>query len=326
MRAGRGAGRAGRRGWWGRGSSAVEYVHRVSRAGDAQLHSHVVIGQHDSRRWALDHAGRSGAVRESQDRVGAVSRRAAGGDDRRLGVRVGAGGAGQAGGGDQRRPRAVLRDQSRRHQEIVERMADRGESSPRAAQAAALDTRKAKDYDVDRRDIALELRTRIAEKGLGPAELAAVVDRQRPERPANGRAGAHVRRLLGPGRDDRAPVDVLAPRRHPAVGRRPPPGRIGRANRAAHRPVAGPAGDRRLEPARATPGGLADQLPLSWPTAAASCATPPATLLATEQALLGDRGPAPSRRRGHRSDRDRQAGADRAPDADRPSRRRWCGS
>jgi conjugative relaxase-like TrwC/TraI family protein len=80
-------------------------------------------------------------------------------------------------------PKAVLRDQSRRHQEIVQRMADRGESSPRAAQAAALDTRKAKDYDLDRRDIAHELRSRIAEKGLGRAELAAVVGRQRPERP-----------------------------------------------------------------------------------------------------------------------------------------------
>jgi conjugative relaxase-like TrwC/TraI family protein len=65
-------------------------------------------------------------------------------------------------------PKAVLRDQSRRHQEIVQRMADRGESSPRAAQAAALDTRKAKDYDLDRRDIAHELRSRIAEKGPGP--------------------------------------------------------------------------------------------------------------------------------------------------------------
>jgi TrwC relaxase len=43
-------------------------------------------------------------------------------------------------------PRSVLVDQSRRRAEIVERMGERGESSAKAAQAAALDTRKAKDY------------------------------------------------------------------------------------------------------------------------------------------------------------------------------------
>jgi TrwC relaxase len=85
---------------------------------------------------------------------------------------VGAGGAGQLAAEIKGVPRAVLRDQSRRRQEIVRRMEDRGESSARAAQAAALDTRRAKDYDVDRRDVAVELRTRIAAKGLGPAELA----------------------------------------------------------------------------------------------------------------------------------------------------------
>jgi hypothetical protein len=103
-------------------------------------------------------------------------------------------------------PRAVLRDQSRRRQEIVQRMEERGESSPRAAQAAALDTRKAKDYDVDRRDVALELRTRIAAKGLGPAELAGIVDRQRMERPTNGEVVRLSRRQTRDlRRDPRAP-------------------------------------------------------------------------------------------------------------------------
>ena len=78
-------------------------------------------------------------------------------------------------------PRAVLADQSRRHREIVERMAERGESSARAAQAAALDTRKAKDYGLDGRDIAAELRTRIAAMGLGRRQLASVIDRQHRE-------------------------------------------------------------------------------------------------------------------------------------------------
>ena len=95
-------------------------------------------------------------------------------------------------------PQAVLRDQSRRRQEIVQRMEDRGESSPRAAQIAALDTRKAKDYKVDRRDVAVELRTRIAAKGLGPAELADIIDRQRLEPPGKGDLVRLSQELLGP--------------------------------------------------------------------------------------------------------------------------------
>jgi hypothetical protein len=78
-------------------------------------------------------------------------------------------------------------------------MEDRGESSTAAAQTAALDTRKAKDYAVDRHDIARELRERIAEKGLGPAELTRVIDRLRPERPTHNELIRISRRLLGPG-------------------------------------------------------------------------------------------------------------------------------
>jgi len=77
-------------------------------------------------------------------------------------------------------------------------MTDRGESSARAAQAAALDTRKAKDYGLDGRDIAAELRTRIAEMGLGRQELASVVDPQHPERPTADELARVSRRLLGP--------------------------------------------------------------------------------------------------------------------------------
>ena len=46
-------------------------------------------------------------------------------------------------------PKEVLRAFSTRREEIEARMALRGESSARAAEIAALDTRKAKDHDVD---------------------------------------------------------------------------------------------------------------------------------------------------------------------------------
>jgi conjugative relaxase-like TrwC/TraI family protein len=163
----------------GEGFVAVEYVHRVSRAGDAQLHSHVIMAnmtRADGRWTTLDgralyaHLKTASALYHAQLRAELT---------RRLGVEWEPVAPGRLAAEIRGVPRAVLRDQSRRRQEIVQRMADRGESSPRAAQAAALDTRKAKDYDVDRHDVALDLQRRIADKGLGPAELAKVVDHQR---------------------------------------------------------------------------------------------------------------------------------------------------
>ena len=152
----------------GEGFVGVEYVHRVSRAGDAQLHSHVVIAnmtRADGRWTTLDgralyaHLKTASALYHAELRAELT---------RRLGVEWEPVAPGKLAAEIRGVPRAVLRDQSRRRQEIVRRMEDRGESSPRAAQAAALDTRKAKDYDVDRRDVALELRTRIADEGVGP--------------------------------------------------------------------------------------------------------------------------------------------------------------
>ena len=150
----------------GEGFVAVEYVHRVSRAGDAQLHSHVVMAnatRADGRWSTLDgralyaHLKTASALYHAELRAEMT---------RRLGVQWEPVAPGKLAAEIRGVPRAVLRDQSRRRQEIVARMEERGESSPRAAQAAALDTRKAKDYDVDRGDVAVELRTRIAE-GVG---------------------------------------------------------------------------------------------------------------------------------------------------------------
>ena len=116
----------------------------------------------------------------------------------RLGVQWERVAPGQLGSDIRGVPKAVLADQSRRRAEIVERMAERGETSARAARAAALDTRKAKDYDVPERNIGAELRSRIAEMGFGRAELAQVVDRARRERLSRDELLEHGKRLLGP--------------------------------------------------------------------------------------------------------------------------------
>jgi conjugative relaxase-like TrwC/TraI family protein len=59
-------------------------------------------------------------------------------------------------------PRAVVSEFSRRRGEIEERLAEHGASSARAAQAATLDTRKAKDYGVAVGDLRADWRERAA--------------------------------------------------------------------------------------------------------------------------------------------------------------------
>src|SRR3954471_1554030 len=192
----RGAG--GARRLVGEGFVGVEYVHRLSRAGDAQLHSHVILANttRAEGRWTtLDarplfaHLKTASALYHAELRLEMT---------RRLGVEWEPIAPGKLAAEITGVPRAVLRDQSRRRKEIVERMEDRGESSPAAAQAAALDTRKAKDYAVDGHDIARELRERIAAKGLGPAELTRVIDRHQPERATEDELARVSQRLLGP--------------------------------------------------------------------------------------------------------------------------------
>jgi conjugative relaxase-like TrwC/TraI family protein len=270
----------------GEGFVGAEYVHRVSRAGDAQLHSHVVIAnvtRADGRWTTLDgkalyaHLKTASALYHAELRAELT---------RRLGVEWEPVAPGKLAAEIRGVPRSVLRDHSRRRQEIVRRMAERGESSPRAAQAAALDTRKAKDYDVNRRDVALELRTRIAAKGLGAAELAAIVDRQRPERPGKGELVRLSRQLLGPeGMTEHRSTFS----RRDAIEQW---ARVHRQGESANR-ILGLTDawltQREIVPLEPDPGarsGLSDQLPLALPDRRDDLRYSTRTLLATEQALL----------------------------------------
>jgi conjugative relaxase-like TrwC/TraI family protein len=280
----RGAGGTTRR--TGEGFVGAEYVHRVSRAGDAQLHSHVVMAnmtRADGRWTTLDgkalyaHLKTASALYHAELRVELT---------RRLGVEWEPVAPGKLAAEIRGVPRAVLRDQSRRREEIVRRMEDRGESSPRAAQAAALDARKAKDYEVDRRDVALELRTRIAAQGLAPAELADIVDRRRLERPGKGDLARLSRELLGPSgmTEHRSTFS-----RREAIEQW---AALHRQGESAKRIVQ--LTDRwlaqqeivALEADTVTPGGLGYQLPLTVPDRRDELRYSTQTLLATEQTLL----------------------------------------
>jgi len=71
----------------------------------------------------------------------------------------------------------VLRAFSRRRAELEQRMAERGERSSRAAQIAALDTRRAKDYSVAAERLGEEWRERARTLGLEPEQLRHLLDR-----------------------------------------------------------------------------------------------------------------------------------------------------
>ncbi len=72
-------------------------------------------------------------------------------------------------------PAEVIRAFSRRRSQILTRMAERGESSARAAQVATLDTRRAKDHEVQPEGLLPEWRARAAALGLTAERIAAIV-------------------------------------------------------------------------------------------------------------------------------------------------------
>lgn len=153
-----------------RGMVAAVFRHRTSRAGDPQLHSHVVIanlGLGPDGRWsALDGRRLCQHKRTASRLYQAVLR---GELSRSLGV-----GWGEVRDGIaeiEGVPPEVLRAFSRRRAEIETAMTKRGTVGPRAAEAAALATRRRKDRDVDATQLQFEWRRRAAELGRHAVDL-----------------------------------------------------------------------------------------------------------------------------------------------------------
>jgi conjugative relaxase-like TrwC/TraI family protein len=154
----------------GRGFVAAAFQHRASRAGDPLLHTHVVIAngtQTADGHWgALDarplylHAKTAGYLYQASlryevtRRLGLVWQPVEHGVADLLGV-----------------SREVIEHFSRRRAEILKELSARGEHSARAAQMAALDTRRAKDYDVPAFSLRADWRARAAEQGLDIEDL-----------------------------------------------------------------------------------------------------------------------------------------------------------
>ena len=164
------------------GFVAAAFRHRTSRAGDPQLHTHVLVanlGRGTDGRWsALDgrrvyaHARTASFVYQAVLRseltrtVGVEWAPVRKGIAEIVGVR-----------------RRVLAGFSRRRAEIEAALEQRGTSGARAAEAAALATRRPKDPATVARELVGEWRQRAADLGLGRDELALISGRVRSKEP-----------------------------------------------------------------------------------------------------------------------------------------------
>jgi conjugative relaxase-like TrwC/TraI family protein len=160
------------------GLAAAAFRHRTSRAGDPQLHTHVLVanvGRGVDGRWsALDGRRLYAEARTASFIYQAVLR---GELTRTVGVEwspVRRGIAEVVGV-----PRDVMRAFSRRRAEIDAALAERGTSGARAAEAAALATRRAKDSHMTADDLVGEWRRRAGTHGFGQRELDLLVGRSR---------------------------------------------------------------------------------------------------------------------------------------------------
>ncbi len=189
------------------------FRHRTSRAGDPQLHTHVLVMNMargpDGRYSALDgtalyaHARTAGFLYQAALRAELTATLGVGWGPVRRGVAEVAGFT-----------TAELAEFSRRRAEIDERMATLGTTSPRGAQVAALDTRQAKqpagrriavapldqvnakDYEVEPPALLDDWRRRARAIGLDDTVIASLTGPGRVPAPLD--LGATSAALLGP--------------------------------------------------------------------------------------------------------------------------------
>ena len=159
----------------GNGFVGTGFRHRTSRAGDPQLHTHVLVANMtrgpDGRWTALDarrlytHARTGGFLYQAKLRLELT---------RRLGIEWTAirNGVAEVDGISP----SVRRAFSRRRSEIEAELEQRGEHSPAAAQVAALHTRQSKDYGVTSEGLYDRWRQRARQLDLTPEHVDSLRD------------------------------------------------------------------------------------------------------------------------------------------------------
>jgi conjugative relaxase-like TrwC/TraI family protein len=158
------------------GLVAVAFEHRLSRAGDPQYHTHVLVqnaAQGPDGRWTALDSDRLYAQLMAADHLYLAAERAA--LSERLGVRWGPvderSGAAEIVGLDDRR---LIEHFSKRSEEIDHWLDTHGLSGIKASSAAAVATRAPKDHGESEQSVYQRWRREIAEQGVGERELAEV--------------------------------------------------------------------------------------------------------------------------------------------------------
>jgi conjugative relaxase-like TrwC/TraI family protein len=195
VRDARGRGRGGRLNEHAGGLVAAAYRHRISRAGDPQMHTHVLaanLAQGADGRWIALHAAPLYVHAKTASYLYPASLRLH--LTRDLGVewtRVRRGIAEIAGV-----PPAVIEHFSQRRAEIRAAMEERGMTGARAAQVAALQTRRAKDYTLAPVSVYERWHARAADHGFTREALSALIGGAQ-EAPIRAQQRAAARLLAG---------------------------------------------------------------------------------------------------------------------------------
>jgi conjugative relaxase-like TrwC/TraI family protein len=227
------------------GLVAVAFEHRISRAGDPQYHTHVLVqnvAQGPDGRWTALDSDRLYAQLMAADHLYLAAERAA--LTERLGVRWGPvderSGAAEIQGLDDR---TLIEQFSKRSEQIDHWLDTHGLSGIKASSAAAVATRAAKDHSESEQSVYARWAAELAEQGVGERDLAEVCSGGRGRPATWTEPDAVLDALAGPGRTDRTGVHL-----HPdGGGGRPsqaPPGRPLREgsvgpSRGGGRPVPG---------------------------------------------------------------------------------------
>jgi conjugative relaxase-like TrwC/TraI family protein len=156
------------------GVLAVAFEHRLSRAGDPQFHTHVLVqnaAQGPDGRWTALDSDRLYAHLMAADHLYLAAERAA--LTERLGVRWGPvderSGAAEIVGLDDR---ALIERFSKRSEEIDHWLAEQGLSGIKASSAAAVATRAPKDHSESEQSVYQRWARELAEQGVGQRQLA----------------------------------------------------------------------------------------------------------------------------------------------------------
>jgi conjugative relaxase-like TrwC/TraI family protein len=166
------------------GLVAVAFEHRMSRSGDPNSHTHVLVqnaAQGPDGRWTALDSDRLYAQLMAADHLYLAAERAA--LTHRLGVRWGPvdgrSGAAEIQGLDDR---TLIERFSKRSEQIDQWLSEQGLSGIKASSAAAVATRQPKDYSESEESVYARWGAELAEQGVGERQLAEVCSggRSRP--------------------------------------------------------------------------------------------------------------------------------------------------